>query len=97
MIHVGYMLASSITVTTHIAMSPNWTRLIRFIAEEDGQTHLGEVDSSHPDIGLAIFEGKTVSARAITGSVFDGIVSSRTLTVHRVRTNDPWTFLLQHG
>ncbi|QPG97306.1 hypothetical protein C2857_006122 [Epichloe festucae Fl1] len=65
-------------------MSPNWTRLIRFIAEEDGQTHLGEVDSSHPDIGLAIFEGQTVSARAITGSVFDGIVSSRTLTVQRL-------------
>ncbi|GAB0137068.1 hypothetical protein EsDP_00005351 [Epichloe bromicola] len=65
-------------------MSPNWTRLIRFIAEEDGQIHLGEVDSSHPDIGLAVFEGKTVSARAITGSVFDGIVSSRTLTVHRL-------------
>ncbi|KAG5982777.1 hypothetical protein E4U55_001383 [Claviceps digitariae] len=66
-------------------MAPNWTRLIRFVAQEDGQIHLGEVNpTEHADIGLAVLEGKTVSARAITGSVFDGIVSSTTLTVQRL-------------
>ncbi|KAG6003805.1 hypothetical protein E4U21_001659 [Claviceps maximensis] len=66
-------------------MAPNWTRLIRFVAQEDGQIHLGEVDpAEHADIGLAVLEGKTISARVITGSVFDGIVSSTTLTVLRL-------------
>ncbi|KAG5928606.1 hypothetical protein E4U42_000320 [Claviceps africana] len=66
-------------------MAPDWTRLIRFVAREDGQIHLGEVSpTEHADIGLALLEGKTVSARAITGSVFDGLVSSTTLTVQHL-------------
>jgi hypothetical protein len=37
-------------------MAPNWTRLVRFIAEEDGQIHLGVIDSTdYPDVGIAIF------------------------------------------
>ncbi|KAG5985964.1 hypothetical protein E4U54_005700 [Claviceps lovelessii] len=66
-------------------MPPNWSRLIRFVAREDGQIHLGEVDpAAHADVGLAVLEGRTVTARAITGSVFDGIVSSTTLTVRQL-------------
>lgn len=36
----------------------SWTHLIRFIAEDDGHTYLGQIDSSEfPDIGLASFKG----------------------------------------
>ncbi|RMJ22007.1 Fumarylacetoacetate FAA hydrolase family [Aspergillus sp. HF37] len=63
-------------------MAPNWQRLIRFIAEEDGNTHLGEVDHAQcPDIGLASLNGEKVKARLVTGSVFDGTVTDTMLHV----------------
>ncbi|QKX58384.1 uncharacterized protein TRUGW13939_05506 [Talaromyces rugulosus] len=62
-------------------MAP-WTHLIRFIAEEDGQIHLGQVDPEEfPDIGIAVFEGKRISAKLITGDIFDGVVSDTLLHV----------------
>lgn len=64
-------------------MAPNWSRLIRFIAEEDGQVHLGEVDGSR-DIGLALLNKETVTAKLVTGSVFDGIVTEKQLHVVQV-------------
>ncbi|KAL2784707.1 hypothetical protein BJX66DRAFT_348133 [Aspergillus keveii] len=66
-------------------MSRTWTRLIRFIAEEDGQVHLGEVDARQvPDVGLAVLNGEQVIARLITGSIFDGVVTYKTLHVSRL-------------
>jgi hypothetical protein len=66
-------------------MTRNWTRLIRFIAEEDGQVHLGEVDAGQvPDVGLAVLNGEKVTAKLITGSIFDGVVTDKTLHVARV-------------
>lgn len=63
----------------------SWTHLIRFIAEEDGQIHLGQVDASqHPDVGLAVEKGEKVTARLITGSAFDGVVTDRVLNVSRL-------------
>ncbi|KAL8372480.1 hypothetical protein RB595_002013 [Gaeumannomyces hyphopodioides] len=61
----------------------SWTRLIRFIAVEDGLVHLGEVDAG-VDVGLATFEKKTVQAKVITGSVFDGVVTDKVLTVSQL-------------
>ncbi|KAL8399544.1 hypothetical protein RB594_000073 [Gaeumannomyces avenae] len=61
----------------------NWTRLIRFIAVEDGLVHLGEVGAGI-DVGLATFEKKTVQAKVITGSVFDGVVTDKVLTVSQL-------------
>lgn len=62
-----------------------WTHLIRFIAEEDGQVHLGQVDSQKfPDVGLAVFEGKKISANLVTGTIFDGRVSDKVLHVARL-------------
>lgn len=40
-------------------MERNWTHLIRFIAKEDNQVHLGQIDPSI-DIGLDIEAGKLV-------------------------------------
>ncbi|KAI1845524.1 hypothetical protein JX266_008382 [Neoarthrinium moseri] len=66
-------------------MTPSWTRLIRFIAEEDGQVHLGQVDRSvYPDIGVAAFKGERISTQLIQGSVFDGVVTSKVLHVARL-------------
>ena len=69
-------------------MPSSWTHLIRFIAEEDGQIHLGEVDpSKFPDVGLAILDGKKVDAKLVTGSIYDGVVTDKTVTVARVSSN----------
>src|SRR5579859_4060768 len=64
---------------------PSWTHLIRFVAEETGQIHLGQIDAKEfPDVGLASFEGKKITAKEITGSIFDGVVTDKVLTVKQV-------------
>ena len=57
-----------------------WTHLIRFLAKEDGQIHLGQIDTnSFPDVGLATFEGKIVDAKVVSGSIYDGLVTDQVL------------------
>lgn len=65
-------------------MAPSWTRLIRFVAEEDGHIHLGQVDADIPDVGIAAFKGIPISAKLIEGSLYDGVVSDTTMTVKQV-------------
>jgi hypothetical protein len=66
-------------------MAPLWTHLIRFIAEEDAHTYIGQIDASKfPDIGLSAFSGERITARLISGAIYDGIVTERVLTVSRV-------------
>lgn len=66
-------------------MSPNWTHLVRFIAEEDGQIHLGQVDAKRwPDIGLATVNGQSVEVKLVKGSVFDGVVGEKVLHIAQV-------------
>lgn len=66
-------------------MAPSWTHLIRFVAEETGQIHLGQIDATeYPDVGLASVEGKKITAKEITGSIFDGVVTEKVLTVKQV-------------
>jgi len=66
-------------------MAPQWTHLIRFVAEETNLVHLGQIDPKEfPDVGLATVEGKKVTAREITGSIFDGVVTDKVLTVKHV-------------
>ncbi|KAJ5198602.1 uncharacterized protein N7498_007719 [Penicillium cinerascens] len=63
-------------------MAQYWTHLVRFIAEEDGQVHLGQVDSTQfPDVGLAMLNGEKVTVKEIKGSVFDGVVQNRVQNV----------------
>lgn len=67
-------------------MSQSWTHLIRFIAEEDNQIHLGNIDTAkYPDVGLSIYNGDAVEAQLVTGSVFSGTVTSKTMHVKQVR------------
>jgi hypothetical protein len=66
-------------------MAHNWTHLVRFIAEEDGQIHLGQVDAKKwADIGLATTSGQKVEAKLVKGSVFDGVVVDKTLHIAQV-------------
>lgn len=66
-------------------MSSSWTHLIRFIAEEDGLIHIGQVDSEKfPDVGLSTFRGDKISAKLINGTIFDGIVTDKTFHVAKV-------------
>lgn len=66
-------------------MAPNWSYLIRFLAEEDNQIHLGQIDpSQHPDVGLDTFHGNPVTAKLVVGSVFDGTVTDKVMTVKQV-------------
>ncbi|KAM0453144.1 hypothetical protein ACHAPV_009100 [Trichoderma viride] len=65
-------------------MAPRWTRLIRFVAEEDGHIHLGQVDEDILDVGLAAFEGVPISAKLIEGSLYDGVVSDTVMTVKQL-------------
>ncbi|KAL6890004.1 hypothetical protein GGI43DRAFT_425670 [Trichoderma evansii] len=65
-------------------MAPPWTRLIRFVAEEDGHIHLGQVDANIPDIGIATFEGTPISAKLIEGSLYNGVVSDTVMTVKQL-------------
>lgn len=67
-------------------MAAQWTHLVRFLAKEDGRVHLGQVDAGKwPDVGLALHEGKTISANLVEGSVFDGVVTDRSMTISQVR------------
>jgi hypothetical protein len=66
-------------------MAPSWTHLIRFVAEETGQIHLGQIDAkTYPDLGIASVEGKKIVAKEISGSIFDGVVTEKELTVKQV-------------
>ncbi|KAL7894397.1 hypothetical protein HDV63DRAFT_412972 [Trichoderma sp. SZMC 28014] len=60
-------------------IGPNWTRLVRFLAKEDGQIHLGEVNNV--DVGLAFVNGEKITAKLINGSIYDGVVTEITMTV----------------
>lgn len=64
---------------------PSWTHLIRFVADEDSQTHIGQLVDPSRDVGLDTFEGKTVKAYLIIGTIFDGEVTETILTVKYVR------------
>ncbi|KAH9884946.1 hypothetical protein C8Q73DRAFT_718587 [Cubamyces lactineus] len=67
-------------------MSPirtQWTRLIRFVAAETAQVHIGEPVDPKLDVGLAIHQRKPVTAYEIVGSALDPTaqVTKNVLTV----------------
>ncbi|KAE8329711.1 hypothetical protein BDV39DRAFT_213539 [Aspergillus sergii] len=57
-------------------MTP-WTHLIRFIAIEDHQIHLGQLVDASRDIGLDSVNGMDISAYLIDGGIFDGKVTDQ--------------------
>jgi hypothetical protein len=68
----------------HTARMPAWTHLIRFIAVEDGQIHLGQPVDTARDIGEDCFNGIPVKVFRIEGSIYAGDVTEEVLHVQRV-------------
>ncbi|KZV64075.1 fumarylacetoacetate hydrolase [Peniophora sp. CONT] len=70
-------------------MSPirtQWSRLIRFVAAETSEVHLGEPVDAAIDVGLAIYQRQPVKAYEIVGSAFDPAaqVTKNVLTVKQL-------------
>jgi hypothetical protein len=63
---------------------PSWTHLIRFIAVEDNQSHIGQLVDTSRDVGLDSFNGTEIKAYLINGTIFDGQVTKTVLTVKLV-------------
>ncbi|KAL5040847.1 hypothetical protein BDW71DRAFT_201843 [Aspergillus fruticulosus] len=55
----------------------SWTHLIRFIAIEDHQIHLGQLVDPSRDVGLDSVNGIEIAAYLVDGSIFDGRVTSQ--------------------
>jgi hypothetical protein len=63
---------------------PSWTHLIRFIAVEDHQSHIGQLIDTSRDVGLDSFENREIKAYIINGTIFDGEVTETVMTVKYV-------------
>lgn len=70
------------------AEMPEWTHLIRFVALEDDQVHLGQLVDTSRDIGLDSVNGVEIKAYLITGDIFNGKVTKHIYTVKKVRQSD---------
>ena len=65
---------------------PSWTHLVRFVAVEDNQEHLGQLVDTTRDVGLDSVEGKDIAVYLIDGTIFDGKVTKEILQVKQVTT-----------
>lgn len=61
-----------------------WSHLIRFIAKEDLKVHLGQLTATNIDVGLESFNGNPITAYEIEGSIFNGKVTDKKLTVEKL-------------
>ncbi|TDL29628.1 hypothetical protein BD410DRAFT_780097 [Rickenella mellea] len=61
----------------------NWTRLIRFVAEETSEVHIGQPVDPNQDVGLAYNRKEPIKAHAIYGTALSpsALVSDKVLTV----------------
>ena len=60
------------------------THIVRFVAEEDGRTHLGQPVDTKRDVGLDAVDGTLIKAYRVNGSIFDGLVTKQILTVKQL-------------
>ncbi|OQE16017.1 hypothetical protein PENFLA_c029G03066 [Penicillium flavigenum] len=60
---------------------PSWTHLVRFIAVEDSQVHLGQLVDPTRDVGRDSVDGVEITVKAIEGTIFDGRVTDEILHV----------------
>lgn len=63
---------------------PEWTHLIRFLAIEDDQVHLGQLVDTTRDAGLDTVNGIEIKAYLINGDIFNGKVTKHVYTVKKV-------------
>lgn len=62
----------------------SWTHLIRFIAVEDHEIHLGQLVDTSRDIGLDSWNNIRIQAYLIHGTIFNSVVTKHILTVKQV-------------
>ncbi|KAL2800156.1 hypothetical protein BJX66DRAFT_350924 [Aspergillus keveii] len=60
---------------------PTWTHLVRFVAVEDNQVHLGQLVDTTRDVGRDSVEGLEIAVYVIDGTIFDGRVTDQVLHV----------------
>ncbi|KAL2825364.1 hypothetical protein BDW59DRAFT_172441 [Aspergillus cavernicola] len=60
---------------------PSWTHLVRFIAVEDNQVHLGQLVHPTRDVGRDSADGVGIAVYVIDGTIFDGRVTEEILHV----------------
>jgi hypothetical protein len=63
----------------------SWTHLVRFIAVEDCQVHLGQLVDTTRDVGRDTVDGVEVAVKVIEGTIFDGRVTDEIMHVKQVR------------
>ncbi|KAH8700877.1 putative fumarylacetoacetate hydrolase [Talaromyces proteolyticus] len=63
---------------------PSWTHLVRFIAVEDSQEHLGQLVDPTRDVGRDSADGKEITVYLIDGTIFDGRVTKEILHVKQL-------------
>lgn len=84
----GAKLISSAVKTTSDPADPlempSWAHLIRFVAEEDNQSHIGQLVDTTRDVGADSFDGREILAYLINGSILDGQVTKTVFTVKYV-------------
>ena len=64
-------------------MTP-WTHLVRFVAVEDDQVHLGQLVDTSRDVGRDTVDGEEVAVFVVDGTFFDGRVTKEVLHVKQV-------------
>jgi hypothetical protein len=69
--------------TTLIIMA--WTHIVRFIAVEDNQVHLGQLINASRDVGRDSAEGVNIPVYVVNGTIFDGQVTKVILHIKTVR------------
>ncbi|KAL3447440.1 2-keto-4-pentenoate hydratase [Aspergillus insuetus] len=60
---------------------PAWTHLVRFVAVEDNQVHLGQLVDTTRDAGRDSADGVEIAVYVIDGTIFDGRVTDQVLHV----------------
>lgn len=63
---------------------PAWTHLVRFIAVEDEQIHLGQLVDTTRDVGLDSVEGREIKAYLINGDAYTGLVTKIVYTIRKL-------------
>ncbi|KAL3455998.1 hypothetical protein BJX64DRAFT_297101 [Aspergillus heterothallicus] len=60
---------------------PSWTHLVRFVAVEDNQVHLGQLVDTTRDVGRDSVDGVDIAVYVVDGTIFDGRVTEQVLHV----------------
>ncbi|KAJ5807425.1 2-keto-4-pentenoate hydratase [Penicillium robsamsonii] len=62
----------------------SWTHLVRFIALEDNEVHLGQLVDTARDVGRDSVDGVEIVVYVIVGTVFDGCVTNQLMHVKQL-------------